>query len=136
LRRFHCISRTTLVIPAQAGTHLVDWQMRETFDPCTYLLASHRNGTLYVGVTSNLLRRLYQHREGLIEGFTSDYGVHRLVWFERHATMVSAIMREKRIKKWNRAWKRALIEKANPEWRDLAVDFGFEALPPPRIVRG
>ncbi|GAB7551771.1 GIY-YIG nuclease family protein [Novosphingobium sp. 11B] len=110
--------------------------MRETFDPCTYLLASHRNGTLYVGVTSNLLRRLHQHREGLIEGFTSDYGVHRLVWFERHATIESAILREKRIKTWNRAWKLALIEQANPDWRDLAVDFGFVPLPPPRIVRG
>lgn len=110
--------------------------MRETFDPCTYLLASHRNGTLYVGVTSNLLRRIYQHREGLIEGFTSDYGVHRLVWFERHSTIESAILREKRIKKWIRAWKLALIEQANPDWRDLAVDFGFASLPPPRIVRG
>jgi putative endonuclease len=79
---------------------------------------------------------LYQHREGLIEGFTSDYGVQRLVWFEQHATMELAITREKRIKKWIRAWKIALIEKANPDWRDLAVDFGFETLPLPRIVRG
>jgi len=110
--------------------------MREIFDPCTYLLASHRNGTLYIGVTSNLLQRLCQHREGLIEGFSSDYGVHRLVWFEQHATMEHAIVREKRIKKWNRAWKIVLIEKANPEWRDLAVDFGFDARPSSRIVEG
>jgi putative endonuclease len=110
--------------------------MRETFDPCTYLLASRRNGTLYVGVTSNLTQRLYQHREGLIEGFTSDYGVNRLVWFEQHASMEHAIVREKRIKKWNRAWKIALIETANPDWRDLAVDFGFDALPPHRRVTG
>jgi putative endonuclease len=110
--------------------------MRDTFDPTVYLLASHRNGTLYVGVTSNLLQRLHQHREGLIEGFTSDYGVQRLVWFEQHATMEHAITREKRIKKWNRAWKIALIEKANPDWRDVAVDLGFEPLPSHRIVRG
>lgn len=110
--------------------------MRDTFDPCTYLLASHRNGTLYVGVTSNLLRRMYEHREGLIEGFTSDYGVHRLVWFERHSTMESAILREKRIKKWNRAWKIALIEEANPDWRDLTVEFGLVPLPPHRRVKG
>ncbi|EIZ81143.1 putative endonuclease [Novosphingobium sp. Rr 2-17] len=109
--------------------------MRETFDPCAYLLASHRNGTLYIGVTSNLTQRLHQHREGLIEGFSSDYGVHRLVWFEQHATMEHAIVREKRIKKWNRAWKIALIEQDNPEWRDLAVDFGFEPLASSRIVR-
>jgi len=77
--------------------------MHDHFNPMVYLLASHRQGTLYLGVTSNLLRRLHQHREGLIEGFTKDYGVHRLVWFEQHATMEHAIAREKRIKKWNRA---------------------------------
>lgn len=124
------------VIPAKAGTPLMDYQMRDTFDPCAYLLASHRNGTLYAGVTSNLIQRLYQHREGLIAGFTSDYGIHRLVWFEQHTAMAHAITREKRIKKWNRAWKIALIERANPDWRDLAVDFGFEPLLAPRIVKG
>ena len=84
--------------------------MHENFSPVAYLLASHRNGTLYTGVTSDLILRLYQHREGLIDGFTKDYGVHRLVWFEQHATMEHAITREKRIKKWNRAWKIRLIE--------------------------
>jgi len=107
--------------------------MRDDFDPIVYLLASHRNGTLYVGVTSNLMRRLQEHREGLIEGFTKDYGVHRLVWFEPHGTMELAILREKRIKKWNRAWKISLIEQSNPDWRDLALDFGFGPLPSRRI---
>jgi putative endonuclease len=107
--------------------------MQQDFNPMVYLLASHRNGTLYVGVTSNLLQRLHQHREGLIEGFTKDYGVRRLVWFEPHATMEHAITREKRIKKWNRAWKIRLIVEANPDWRDLAVDLGFDRLPSRRI---
>jgi len=108
--------------------------MHDDFNPMVYLLASHRKGTLYVGVTSNLLQRLHQHREGLIDGFTKDYGVARLVWFEQHATMEQAITREKRIKKWNRAWKIALIEEANPDWRDLAVDLGFDPLPSRRIA--
>jgi putative endonuclease len=107
--------------------------MQDDFNPMVYLLASHHNGTLYLGVTSNLLQRLHQHREGLIEGFTRDYGVHRLVWFEGHATMEHAITREKRVKKWNRAWKIRLIEESNPDWRDLAVDLGFAALPTRRI---
>ncbi|TNE27914.1 MAG: GIY-YIG nuclease family protein [Alphaproteobacteria bacterium] len=94
--------------------------------PTVYLLASRRNGTLYVGVTSDLIGRIHKHREGLLSGFTRDYGVKRLVWFEPHATMEDAIVREKRIKKWNRAWKLELIEKSNPGWRDLAEEFGFE----------
>src|SRR3546814_2110953 len=93
--------------------------MRDTFDPAVYLLAPHRNGTLYTGVTSNLMQRLHRHLEGLIAGFTSDYGVQRLVWFEQHATMEHSITRAKRIKKWNRAWKIARIEQANHDWRDL-----------------
>ncbi|WP_336986909.1 GIY-YIG nuclease family protein [Altererythrobacter aquiaggeris] len=100
--------------------------MRETFQPCVYLLASKRNGTLYVGVTSNLMQRIAQHRDGLIKGFTSDHDVKVLVWFEQHATMEHAIQREKRIKRWNRAWKLNLIEHDNPTWRDLAEDFGFD----------
>jgi putative endonuclease len=100
---------------------------RETV-PVVYLLASRRNGTIYVGVTSNLLVRVHQHRNDELPGFTLDYGVKRLVWFEEHATMEAAIQREKRIKKWNRAWKLELIEAANPEWRDLAEDLGFEPL--------
>lgn len=97
--------------------------------PIVYLLASKRNGTLYVGVTSNLIDRIAQHRDGTIPGFTADYAVRLLVWFEQHATMEQAILREKRIKKWNRAWKLELIEKANPDWRDLALDLGFPPLP-------
>ena len=102
--------------------------MHSDFQPSVYLLASRRNGTLYVGVTSNLLARVSQHRSGLFRGFTRDYGVSLLAWFEQHATMDAAITREKRIKKWNRAWKLELIERANPDWRDLAEDFGFEPL--------
>ncbi|QJU56744.1 GIY-YIG nuclease family protein [Sphingomonas sp. AP4-R1] len=89
--------------------------------PVVYILASARAGTLYIGVTSNLLQRLHQHREGLIPGFTSRYGVARLVWFEMHGDMASAIGREKQLKKWNRAWKLSLIEERNPHWEDLAV---------------
>ena len=92
------------------------------------MLASQRNGTLYTGVTSNVLARIAQHREGAIPGFTRRYGIKRLVWFEQHATMESAILREKRIKKWERAWKLELIEAGNPDWHDLAEDVGFPPL--------
>ena len=85
----------------------------------TYILASKPHGTLYVGVTNNLVRRLWEHRENLQAGFTQKYGVHMLVWFEEHTTAENAIHREKRLKHWNRAWKVDLIEKTNPEWRDL-----------------
>ena len=102
--------------------------MQRAFCPTVYLLTSRRNGTLYVGVTSELLTRIHQHREGLVPGFTREYGVELLVWFEQHATMEQAILREKRIKKWNRAWKLQLIEKDNPDWRDLAEDLGFAPL--------
>jgi putative endonuclease len=102
--------------------------MHADFQPAVYLLASRRNGTLYVGVTSNLPARVHQHRSGALRGFTRDYGMKPLVWFELHATMDGAITREKRIKKWNRAWKLQLIEAQNPEWRDLAEDFGFPPL--------
>ena len=84
-----------------------------------YLLASRRNGTLYVGVSSNLPQRVWQHKGDLARGFTQRYGVHTLVWYEVHDTMESAIAREKAIKGWKRIWKMALIEKANPQWRDL-----------------
>ena len=87
--------------------------------PCVYILASKPNGTLYVGVTSDLIQRIWQHKNNLVEGFTKRYGVHRLVWYEVHESMESAIQREKAIKKWNRAWKIELIEKNNPTWRDL-----------------
>lgn len=87
--------------------------------PCVYILASKRNGTLYVGVTSNLVQRVWQHRNDQVEGFTKRYGVHALVWYEAHETMESAIAREKAIKAWRRAWKLALIEAENPDWQDL-----------------
>src|SRR5213082_3648059 len=96
--------------------------MHPDFAPAVYLLASQRNGTLYTGVTSNLFARIHQHREAQVRGFTRNYGVRLLVWFEQHPTMESAITREKRIKKWNRAWKLDLIETGNPDWRDLAED--------------
>ena len=84
-----------------------------------YILASERNGTLYVGVTSNLVQRAWQHKEGFVAGFTKEFDVKLLVWFEQHETAESAITREKQIKKWNRAWKMRLINEVNPEWRDL-----------------
>jgi len=87
--------------------------------PCVYIVASKRNGTLYVGVTSDLTRRVWQHRSDPGEGFTRNYGVHTLVFAEFHETMEHAIAREKRIKKWRRAWKLELIEQDNPLWRDL-----------------
>ncbi|MBB3859976.1 putative endonuclease [Novosphingobium hassiacum] len=102
--------------------------MQRDFSPTTYLLASGRNGTLYIGVTSNLMARIHQHREGAFAGFTAQYNVKLLVWLEQHATMEHAIVREKRLKKWNRDWKLRLIEQDNPEWRDLAEDFGFPPL--------
>ena len=87
--------------------------------PCVYLLASRRNGTLYVGVTSNLVKRVWEHKNNVVKGFTQKYSVHTLVWFELHATMESAIRREKAIKEWKRNWKLKLIEQQNPAWRDL-----------------
>ncbi|KAF1710065.1 GIY-YIG nuclease [Pseudoxanthomonas kalamensis DSM 18571] len=90
--------------------------------PAVYMLASKRNGTLYIGVTSNLVARVWQHREHLVEGFTRRYGVTMLVWYEQHAVMEEAIRREKQLKKWNRAWKLELIRTFNPHWRDLWDD--------------
>jgi putative endonuclease len=84
-----------------------------------YLLTSKRNGTLYLGVTNDLVRRVHQHREKSIPGFSARYSLRQLVWFEAHDNIIAAIEREKEIKKWKRAWKLALIEKANPEWADL-----------------
>lgn len=87
--------------------------------PCVYILASARNGTLYTGVTSDLVKRIWEHKNNVVEGFTRKYHVHLFVWFEQHETMESAIQREKAIKEWRRAWKLRLIEESNPEWRDL-----------------
>lgn len=87
--------------------------------PCVYILANKPKGTLYIGVTSNPVQRVWQHNQDLVEGFTKRYGVHRLVWYEVHASMDGAIAREKALKKWNRAWKIELIERNNPNWTDL-----------------
>jgi putative endonuclease len=106
---------TLLVIPAKAGIQLPS-SMKH---PCVYIVASGWNGTIYVGVTSDLLKRTWEHKNGVTEGFTRKYGVHDLVWFEQHATMESAIAREKAIKSWQRTWKIRLIEESNPAWRDL-----------------
>ncbi|MEW5965581.1 MAG: GIY-YIG nuclease family protein [Pseudomonadota bacterium] len=87
--------------------------------PCVYMLASQRNGTLYLGVTSDLIKRVWEHKQNVVAGFTKKYGVHDLVWYEQHDDMLAAIAREKALKEWKRAWKLELIEKTNPEWKDL-----------------
>ena len=87
--------------------------------PTVYILASQRNGTLYIGVTSDPLKRIWQHRNDVVESFTQRYGVHQLAYYELHGSMDAAITREKQLKKWNRAWKLKLIEERNPDWRDL-----------------
>jgi putative endonuclease len=97
-------------------------------NPAVYVLASGFHGTFYVGVTSDLIQRIWQHRTGALGGFTTHHGVKRLVWFEMHGDMEHAIVREKQLKNWKREWKLALIEETNPLWRDLAEDFGFEPL--------
>jgi putative endonuclease len=90
-----------------------------TKQPCVYIVASKRNGTIYTGVTSDLARRAFEHREGLVRGFSSRYGCKILIWYELHETMVDAITREKQIKAGSRARKLALIEELNPGWKDL-----------------
>jgi putative endonuclease len=87
--------------------------------PSVYILASKINGTIYIGVTSDLVERIWQHKNDFVKGFTKQHGVHRLVWYEVHETMASAIAREKALKNWHRAWKIRIIEEDNPEWRDL-----------------
>ena len=83
------------------------------------MMASRRNGTLYIGVTSNLIKRIWEHKTNVVEGFTKQYGVHTLVWYEAHGTMESAIKKEKALKKWRRKWKTDLVESFNPDWHDL-----------------
>ena len=102
--------------------------MRENWQPCVYMMGRASHSTLYTGITSDLVGRICQHREGTIPGFTQRYGIKRLVWFELHETMEGAIIREKRIKRWPRAWKYELIHESNPTWRDLAEDLGFDPL--------
>jgi putative endonuclease len=93
--------------------------LAETVAFYVYILTNKQNGTLYAGMTDDLVRRTWQHRTGAMPGFTQKYGVKTLVWYERHDTRESAFMRERQIKKWNRAWKLNLIESTNPDWRDL-----------------
>ena len=90
--------------------------------PCVYILASRPRGTLYIGVTSDLPGRIWQHKHDQVDGFTRRYGIHTLVWYEVHARMESAILREKALKAWKRVWKIRLVEDANPTWRDLYPD--------------
>jgi len=99
-----------------------------------YIMASRRNGTIYTGVSGQLVARVAQHRAGTTEGFAKEYGCKTLVWFEPHDRIDEAIGREKRIKKWRRAWKLALIEESNPQWLDLAADWFQE--PPPAVIPG
>jgi putative endonuclease len=87
--------------------------------PAVYIVTSKRNGTLYIGVTSDLVKRIWEHKNNMVEGFTKRYNVHRLVWYELHAAMESAITREKQLKNWKRKWKLELIESINPDWKDL-----------------
>jgi putative endonuclease len=87
--------------------------------PCVYILASQRNGTLYIGVTADLVKRIWEHKSDLAEGFTKQYQVHQLVWYETTESMESAITREKQLKEWQRKWKIELIEKSNPYWNDF-----------------
>jgi putative endonuclease len=103
--------------------------------PAVYILASKRNGTLYVGVTSDFVGRVSEHKQGLVDGFTKKYWVHRLVYIEFHDTMDEAIAREKRLKRWKRAWKIELIEKTNPIWRDLYEEISGLTAPLPQGAR-
>ena len=92
--------------------------------PCVYVMTNKPNGTLYTGVTSNLVQRVWQHKNDLAEGFTKRYGTHTLVWYETHDTMSEAITREKRVKEWKRAWKLEMISAFSPDWHDLYDDLG------------
>jgi putative endonuclease len=104
------------VIPAKAGIQKDDEVGKQYF---VYILTSKRNGTLYTGITSNLVKRVWQHKHGMIDGFTAKYKVKKLVYYKAHNDPESAITREKQIKKWNRTWKLRLIEEKNPHWNDL-----------------
>ena len=110
-----------IVIPAKAGMTKVTDMARERI-PCVYILASGPRGTLYIGVTSDLPGRIWQHKNDQADGFTKRYRIHTLVWYEVHEEMESAILREKALKAWKRLWKIELIESMNPEWRDLYQD--------------
>ena len=105
-------------------------------DPCVYILSSKPYGTLYIGVTSDLIARLWQHRNDVLPGFTSKYGVHMLVRFEQFGDMERAILREKQLKRWHRQWKINLINESNPHWADLAVGLGLPPLAPGKTRNG
>ena len=117
-----CITQAEIVpsfvIPAKAGIQEAKGEAMKK-QPTVYMLASRKNGTLYTGVTSDLVKRIWEHKNNMVEGFTQRYGVHLLVWYELHASMEAAIQREKRLKGWKRAWKLELIESTNPGWQDL-----------------
>ena len=100
-----------------------------------YLLAGKRNGTLYIGITNNLKRRMFEHKDKLSRGFTKKYNVNRLVYFEQYNDVRQALTREKRLKKWHRAWKLELIEKSNPEWKNLSLDTRFRGYDTQRKTR-
>lgn len=108
---------SSCVIPANAGIQGRGKAVSK--QPAVYILASKRNGTLYIGTTSDLVKRIWEHKNNLVEGFTKRYGVHHLVWYKLHESMQSAIEQEKRLKEWKRVWKMELIENSNPSWLDL-----------------
>jgi putative endonuclease len=110
---------STSSLPGLTRQSMLTFGMRSYW---IYILASRPRGTLYVGVTRDLIRRVYEHREGLVEGFTKTYGVKMLVYYEQHTTAMAAIQREKNIKHWSRKWKIDLIRSVNPDWRDLWED--------------
>ncbi len=105
--------------PVEISWHGTRNMFKEAY---VYILASKKYGTLYIGVTSNLIKRVYEHKTNVIEGFTKEYNVKNLVYFETTPSMISAIQREKQLKKWNRAWKIRIIEEFNPTWKDLYND--------------
>ncbi|HTM28079.1 MAG TPA: GIY-YIG nuclease family protein [Rhodanobacter sp.] len=100
-------------------SHFNARQAMDQRQPCVYMLASKKNGVLYIGVTSDLVKRIWQHKNDVVEGYTHRYGIHTLVWYELHPTVESAILREKMLKRWKRDWKMRLINEGNAEWRDL-----------------
>jgi putative endonuclease len=114
------IPANLLVIPAKAGIQSNIPMEKNYF---VYILTNQPNGTLYIGVTNNLDKRLYEHKNKLVKGFTERYGLDKLVYYEHTIDVISAITREKQLKKWNRKWKLKLIEKDNPLWKDLSLDW-------------
>ena len=126
LVHFYHDAVTTPSSPRKRGPRACPWREQGEIDrcinvrrPCVYIPASRRHGTLYIGITSDIARRAWEHRSDAVGGFVRDHRVHRLVFVEFHETMADAILREKRLKKWRRAWKLELIERHNPQWRDL-----------------